>query len=306
MPQPVIAIHGGAGTARRGELTPESESALHAALEASLRAGYHILDAGGPSLDAVEQAVRVLEDSPLFNAGRGAVFTSAGTLELDASIMDGSTLPAGGVAAVRGVRNPVTLARAVMEHSSHVVLAGEGAETFARTRGLALEPASYFHTEERWTALQRVRAAKATTLTERDRHGTVGAVALDAAGNLAAATSTGGRTNKLPGRVGDSPIVGSGNYANTAVAVSGTGDGEVFLRTLAAYRVAVLIELAARSADQAARETLNDIARYGGTGGLVVVDRLGDVAMPFTTEGMYRGVLRSDGRAQIGIYRGAP
>jgi beta-aspartyl-peptidase (threonine type) len=302
MPEPVIAIHGGAGTVRRSELTPESESALHAALAASLRSGYDILNAGGTSLDAVEQAVRVMEDSPLFNAGRGAVFTSAGTIELDASIMDGSTLRAGGVAAVRGVRNPVSLARAVMEHSPHVLLAGEGAEAFARMRGLGHEPAAYFHTEERWSALRRVRAAQAMTLTERDRHGTVGAVALDAAGKLAAATSTGGRTNKLPGRVGDSPIVGAGNYANTAVAVSGTGDGDVFLRTSAAYRVAVLMELAARNADEAARETLNEIARYGGSGGLVVLDRLGNVAMPFNTEGMYRGVLRSDGKVQIRIY----
>ncbi len=305
MPQPVIAIHGGAGTTRRGELTPERESALRAALESSLRTGYNILHSGGTSLDAVEQAVRVLEDSPLFNAGHGAVFTSAGTIELDASIMDGSTLRAGGVGAVRGVRNPVTLARAVMERTPHVLLAGEGAETFARTHGIALEPASYFHTEERWTALQRVRAS-AKALTEHDRHGTVGAVALDAAGNLAAATSTGGRTNKLPGRVGDTPIVGAGNYANTTVAVSGTGDGDVFLRTTAAYRVAVLIEFAGRSADQAARETLDAIARLGGTGGLVALDRLGNVAMPFNTEGMYRGVLRGDEPAQIGIYRGNP
>jgi len=306
MPEPVIAIHGGAGAVRRSELTPEHEYALRTALEASLRAGHQILDASGTSLDAVEQAVRVMEDSPLFNAGRGAVFTSAGTIELDASIMDGRSLRAGGVAAVRGVRNPVTLARAIMEHSPHVLLAGEGAETFARAQGIAFERDAYFYTEERWTALQRVRATEAMALTERDRHGTVGAVAIDRAGNLAAATSTGGRTNKLPGRVGDTPIVGAGNYANAGVAVSGTGDGDVFLRVSAAYRVAALIEFAARSVDQAAHEVLNDIARHGGSGGLIVLDRLGNLAMPFNTEGMYRGVLRSDGRTRIGIYGGAP
>jgi beta-aspartyl-peptidase (threonine type) len=193
-----------------------------------------------------------------------------------------------------------------MEHTPHVLLAGEGALAFARKHGLAIEPDSYFHTEERWTALHRARSRVAQTLSERDRHGTVGAVALDKAGHLAAATSTGGRTNKLVGRVGDTPIVGAGTYADTTLAVSGTGDGDVFLRLSAAHRVAMLVELAAKSIAQAAQETLAEIERLGGTGGLIVLDRLGNIACPFNTEGMYRGVLRSRSIVQIGIYRGEP
>ncbi|MCC6532866.1 MAG: isoaspartyl peptidase/L-asparaginase [Burkholderiales bacterium] len=304
MTRPVIAIHGGAGTLSRAELDGARERELLAALEAALAAGADVLERRGSSLDAVERAVRVLEDSPLFNAGRGAVFTAAGTVECDACIMHGPTLAAGAVAAVHGVRNPVSLARLVMERSRHVFLAGDGAERFARDQGVELMPASYFHTDSRWQALQRVRAgAKAS---DGERHGTVGAVALDDAGALAAATSTGGITGKLPGRVGDSPIVGAGTYANTSVAVSASGDGEVFLRCNAAYRVAALTELVRLTPRLAARRTLLEVKRAGGRGGLIVLGADGTVAMPFTTEGMYRGVRAAGAASRLGIFRGPP
>jgi beta-aspartyl-peptidase (threonine type) len=303
---PVIVIHGGAGALPRSELTPEHEAQIRVALQASLHAGGAILSAGGAALDAVEQAVRVMEDSPLFNAGRGAVFTAEGTIELDACIIDGRDRRAGAVAAVRGIRNPVSAARAVMEHTPHVLLASDGALALARRRGLALEPDSYFHTDSRWSALQKAQSRAGQPLSERDRHGTVGAVALDGAGNLAAATSTGGRTNKLAGRVGDTPVVGAGTFADTGLAISGTGDGDVFLRLSAAHRVAMLVALAGRTIMQAAQETLAEIAALGGSGGLIVLDRHGNIACPFNTEGMYRAVLRAGAAPQTGVYRGDP
>ncbi len=298
----VIAIHGGAGTITRTALRTEREETLRAALAASLAAGAQMLRSGATSLDAVEQAVRAMEDSPLFNAGRGAVFTASGTIELDACIMEGASLRAGAVAAVRGVRNPVSLARVVMERSPHVLLAAEGAAAFARAHGIAFEPEAYFHTPERWEALQRLRAGKAAT-TDQDRHGTVGAVALDAAGRLAAATSTGGLTGKLPGRVGDTPIVGAGTYADASVAISGTGDGEVFLRCNAAYRVAALMQFAGVPVEAAARRALAEVSRRGGRGGLIALARTGTLSMPFTTEGMYRGVCRGDEKPRVAIHR---
>jgi beta-aspartyl-peptidase (threonine type) len=302
MPQPVIAIHGGAGTVARESLTPAVEAEYHDALEAALEAGWRVLEADGTAVDAVEQAVRALEDNPLFNAGRGAVFNAAGEIELDACVMDGATLEAGAVTNVRTVRNPVSLARAVMDHTGHVLLAGLGAEALARERGLELVPAAYFETDARREALQRVQAAGAAR-SDRDRHGTVGAVALDWAGNLAAATSTGGQTNKHVGRVGDTPIVGAGTYADARVAVSATGDGEMFMRTNAAYRISALVEYAGCTPIQAARRTLGMVKRLGGRGGMIIVDRKGTVCMPFNAEGMYRGLRRSNASVRTGIHR---
>jgi len=304
----VLAVHGGAGVIRRAAMTPELERAYRAGIAAALAAGHRVLAAGGSSLDAVVAAVTVFEDDPLFNAGRGAAFTTDGSIELDASVMDGATLKAGGVTLVTTVRNPVALARVVMEQTPHVLIAGHGAEALARRHGLATVDPEYFRTERRWTALQRLKQAAAqrsrTTVTEADRHGTVGAVALDARGNLAAATSTGGRANKLGGRVGDTPIVGAGTYANNAtVAVSGTGEGEYFMRTLAAYEVSALMEHRGYSVRRAAQHVVHSrLARLGGSGGLIALDRAGRVAMPFNTPGLYRGCIAADAEPVVGIY----
>jgi len=290
-------------------MTPLKENEYRAGLESSLKAGYEILKSGGSSLDAVEAAVRVLEDDPHFNAGRGAVFTSAGTNELDAAIMDGKTLQAGAVAVLRHIRNPVSLARMVMEKSPHVMLSGEGAEKFATENGLQLVDQKYFFTQERWDALQRMKAAEknrhaAVTITDQDRHGTVGAVALDQNGNLAAATSTGGTTNKRPGRIGDSPIIGGGTYANNATcAVSGTGDGEYFIRATVAHDISALIEYRGMKLDDATQTVLDKVAKLGGTGGLIAVDKNGNMALPFNTSGMYRGQVDSSGKFLVEIYR---
>jgi isoaspartyl peptidase/L-asparaginase-like protein (Ntn-hydrolase superfamily) len=272
-----IAIHGGAGTIRRTRSRPE-----RAALERTLQAGYRILKDGGSSLEAVAAAVVILEDSGLFNAGRGAAPNADGKIELDAGIMDGATLRAGGVAAVRGIKNPIIAAREVMEHGKHVLLAAAGAERFARRHGLKLIPASYFRRNK------------------ESKHGTVGAVALDCAGNLAAATSTGGIASKLPGRVGDSPIVGAGVYADNATcAVSGTGDGELFLRSVLAFNVAARMRYRGESLARAGGAALTQVARLGGRGGLIAVDRRGRIAMPFNSEGMYRGCIDRRGRCMI-------
>ena len=272
-----IAIHGGAGKIRRATTRLE-----RAALERALQAGYRILQDGGPSLDAVAAAVATLEDSGVFNAGRGAAPNGDGEIELDAGIMDGATLRAGGVAAVRRIKNPIAAAREVMEHGRHVLLAGAGAERFARQRGLKIISTSYFH---------RNKVSK---------YGTVGAVALDRAGNLAAATSTGGITGKLPGRVGDSPIVGAGVYAdNAACAVSGTGDGELFLRSVLAFNVAARMRYRGESLARAGAAALAQVARLGGRGGLIAVDRRGRIAMPFNSEVMYRACIDLRGRCMI-------
>jgi beta-aspartyl-peptidase (threonine type) len=265
-----------------------------AALARALEAGYAILKGGGASLDAVAAAVIVMEDSPLFNAGRGACYNAEGKHELDAAIMDGATLRAGGVTCVQRIRNPILAARAVMEHTAHVLLAGPAAERFARKQGLALASQQYFHTARRLAALKK---------NLRFHHGTVGAVALDAAGNLAAATSTGGYTGKLPGRVGDSPLVGAGTYADNATcAVSGTGLGEAFIRANCAYDVAARMKYRREPLSRAATGALAQIARLGADGGLVAVDRRGNIAMPFNSEGMYRASMDRDGRRTIAIY----
>jgi beta-aspartyl-peptidase (threonine type) len=307
-----LVIHGGAGTMERGKMTPDQEKEYRAGLERSLKAGWEILERGGSSLDATETAVRVLEDDPHFNAGKGAVFTSAGTNELDASIMDGRTLKAGAVASVRRIKNPITLARLVMERSPHVMLDCAGAEAFAKEQGIELVDEKYFFTQERWDALQRIKQAekqggggeKKFIISDQDRHGTVGAVALDQNGNLAAATSTGGTTNKRPGRIGDSPVIGAGNYANNATcAVSGTGDGEYFIRATVAHEVSVLMEYRGMSVQDAAQAALDKMAKLGGTGGLIAIDKNANIALPFNTSGMYRGYVDSDGKTVVDIYK---
>jgi len=262
-----LVIHGGAGTISPEQITPEIERDLRAGLQRSLDAGHAILKNDGSSLDAVAEAVRALEDDPLFNAGRGAVFTSAGTHEMDAAIMDGQTLRAGAVGGIKRVKNPILLARALMEQSPHVMLAGDGAEDFAREIGLEIVEQEYFYTEQRWRALERVRATQTEPLSDADRHGTVGAVALDQSGNLAAATSTGGNTNKWPGRIGDTPVVGAGTYANNQTcAVSATGDGEFFIRAVAGHDLSALIEYRGKSLADAARAVIQKVGALGGTG----------------------------------------
>lgn len=314
---PLLAIHGGAGTIDRASMTQDKERAYRDALAASLRAGQAVLTGGGSAIDAVIAAVVSLEDCPLFNAGRGAVFTSEGKNELDASIMDGSTRAAGAIAGVIRIRNPIRAAHAVMTGSRHVMLIGEGAETFAKAAGVELVDPSYFFTEERFAQLERARrlgsveldhdgASKAARAAAGDdKFGTVGAVACDAHGNLAAATSTGGMTNKQWGRVGDSPIIGAGTWAeNATAAVSGTGLGEAFMRCCAAHEVASLMRYKGLSLDAAVSEVATiAVPANGGTGGLIAVDAAGNVSMRFSTSGMYRGVVRGDGAPDVSIYR---
>jgi len=315
-----LLIHGGAGGMERGKLSLEREQAHTQVLTQSLAAGYAILKAGGSSTDAVIAAIAVMEDSPLFNAGKGAVFTHAGRIELDASLMDGATRMAGAVAGVTTIRNPIRAAHAVMTRSAHVMLIGEGADTFAAAQGLEIVDPSYFHTEFRWKQLQKAIAedrmlrdhdADTDTDTEPDtpqsgknkKRGTVGAVALDHHGNLAAGTSTGGFTNKRFGRVGDSPIIGAGTYAdNRSVAVSATGTGEMFIRAAAAYNTAAQVRLLRTPIAEAADNTLGEIAAIGGDGGLIVLDTKGNYTMRFNTKGMYRGAIGNDGIAWTGIY----
>ena len=292
----------------RAQMHARREVQYRTGLERALRAGYEILNKGGSSVDAVTAAVVVLEDDPLFNAGRGAVLNAAGTHELDASIMEGASLRAGAVAAARRIRNPIRAARAVMEGSRHVLLAGAGADAFARKHGLELVSQAYFTTARRRLshelALQRSHGRLHGRETPADRHGTVGAVALDSMGNLAAATSTGGFTNKLAGRVGDTPIIGAGTYANNATcAVSGTGDGEFFMRRVLAHSVSARMAYLKESLAVAARTALAEVAALGGTGGLIAIDRSGRMALPFNTEGMYRGYVRASGKIVTGIYR---
>ncbi len=308
-----LVIHGGAGTIERIKMTPKREHEYRAGIERALAAGYDILKRSGSSLDATEAAVRVLEDDPNFNAGRGAVFTNAGTNELDAAVMDGKTLRAGAVACLKHIKNPVSLARLVMEKSGHVMMDGEGAETFAKENGIELVDQKYFYTEERWQALQKVKAAeenrggaakKAFIISDQDRHGTVGAVALDQDGNLAVATSTGGTTNKRAGRVGDSPVIGAGTYANNATcAVSATGDGEYFIRATVGHDISALMEYRGMPLKEAAQTVLDKVARLGGNGGLIAIDREDNMALPFNTSGMYRGYVDPNGKFVIEIYK---
>jgi beta-aspartyl-peptidase (threonine type) len=297
-----IAVHGGAGTLPRAELTPAKRQAFRTGLEAALRAGYAQLERGASSLDAVVAAVRVLEDDPLFNAGRGAVYAANGTLELDASLMDGATLRAGAVAGVRHVRSPIELAWRVLEHSPHVMLTGQGAEEFALEQGMAPVPNSFFATDHRRRELER--ALHGGPAGPESLTGTVGAVALDAHGNLAAATSTGGLTAKRWGRVGDSPIIGAGTYAaNDACAVSATGHGEYFIRLAAAHEIAALMRYRALGVAEAASTVLRRVGELGGYGGVIAIARDGTIAMPFNSDGMLRGAADSSGRLEIGILK---
>ncbi|HZF63265.1 MAG TPA: isoaspartyl peptidase/L-asparaginase [Chitinophagaceae bacterium] len=313
----VLVIHGGAGTILPQHMTPQKEKAYQQSLENALQKGYEILKRGGSSLDAVETAVRLLEDDPLFNAGRGSVFTHDGKIELDASIMEGKSLAAGAVAAVTTIKNPVTAARRVMEKSGHVMLIGKGAEDFSNEQGLEMVDQRYFFTQSRWDALQAIRDSSKTALDHggakelvqqpemKDaKFGTVGAVALDRAGNLAAATSTGGMTNKKFGRVGDAPIIGAGTYAdNNTCAVSCTGWGEYFIRLVVAKSVSDQMEYKKVSLARAAEDLImNRVPKLGGDGGLIAVDKNGNISMPFNTAGMYRGYIKSDGKAVVKIY----
>jgi len=300
-----LAIHGGAGTILRSQMTPDLEREYRVGLENALRIGWEILEKQGSSLDVVEAAVSSLEDFPLFNAGRGAVFTHEGEQEMDAAIMDGSTLKAGAVAFVKNIRNPVKLARLVMERTEHVLLAGEGANQFAEQIGITTEPDEYFFTEHRWLQLQEAMADGRIQLDHAAAKpmGTVGAVACDINGNVAAATSTGGMTNKKLGRVGDTPIIGSGNYADETCAVSCTGHGEYFMRGVTAYDVAARMKYKGLSLEDAAKETIDRLTSIGGEGGLIAVDTDGNIALPFNSEGMYRGSIEANGNPTIEIFR---
>jgi len=304
-----IAIHGGAGTLVKGMMTPELETQYKTVLKKALDAGYNILEKEKTAIDAVEEAVKVLEDSYLFNAGKGSVFTANGSHEMDAAIMDGKTLNAGAVSLITGIKNPVSLSRDVMEKSEHVFLAGEGAMQFAEELDYKLEDASYFYDELRYKQWQEIKDTDNFQLdhsVKKDsKFGTVGAVACDRNGNIAAATSTGGMTNKKWGRVGDSPMIGSGNYANNKTcAVSCTGSGEFFIRGVVAYDVACLIEHKNMSIEDASSEVINKrILEINGDGGLIAVDAKGNIAMPFNTEGMYRASKSSKGKEEISIYR---
>jgi len=301
-----LAIHGGAGTLPRAEMGGEKERNYRAGLAAALDAGYAVLQGRGTSLDAVTRAVMVLEDNPLFNAGYGSVFTLDGRNEMDASIMDGSTLKAGAVCGVTHIRNPIELARTVMEHSEFVMLSGAGAEEFALSRGFALVPRSYFHTAERWKQLERIRSGDTELSALTISHvGTVGAVALDGDGRLAAATSTGGMTGKRYNRIGDSPIIGAGTYADDrSCAVSATGHGEVFIRAAVAHDVCSRMRFGGRTLGLAVREVvLEELPALRGDGGVIAIDARGEIAMEFNSEGMFRASRRAGEEAQIAIYR---
>ncbi|MDR6196860.1 isoaspartyl peptidase/L-asparaginase [Siphonobacter sp. SORGH_AS_0500] len=326
-----LVLHGGAGTITRQNMTPEKEKAYRETLNLALQTGYDVLKKGGTSLDAVEATIHVMEDSPLFNAGKGAVFTHEGKNELDAAVMDGKTLKAGAVAGVTTVRNPISAARAVMEKSEHVMMIGKGAETFAKEKGLTIVDPSYFYTENRWQGLQKAlkeekvkldhseeKPAKPTKapknassraeeliFSEGKKFGTVGCVALDQYGNLAAGTSTGGMTNKRYGRVGDAPIIGAGTYAdNETCAVSATGHGEYFIRSVVAYDIAALMRYKGFSVEEAAKEVVNKkLVERGGEGGVIALDAKGNFSMPFNSEGMYRGFITADGKKTVEIYK---
>ena len=314
----VLVIHGGAGTILKKNMTPEKEAAYVAALTLALQTGYDQLKAGKGSLDAVEATIHVMEDSPLFNAGKGAVFTHEGKNELDAAIMDGKTLMAGAVAGVTTIRNPISAARAVMEKSEHVMMVGKGAEVFAKEAGLTIVDPSYFYTKERWDGLQKALAEDSVktvldhgnkksmllgTVSKDYKFGTVGAVALDNNGNLAAGTSTGGMTNKKYGRVGDAPIIGAGTYANNLTAgISCTGWGEFYIRAVVGHDISALMEYKHLSVAEAAQTVLDKMQKLGGDGGLIALDARGNVTMPFNTAGMYRGMVTSEGKIKVQIY----
>jgi beta-aspartyl-peptidase (threonine type) len=329
-----LVIHGGAGVILKSKMTPALEESYRSALSESLLAGHDVLKAGGTSLEAVIAAIKCMEDSPMFNAGKGSVFTHEGTHEMDASIMEGKTLKAGAVAAVKTIKNPITAACAVMNKTQHVLLIGEGADKFALANGIEVVEPSYFYTERRWEQLQKVKASQKVMLdhnielgkkgevksdeksnpeelgsrpedySKNKYLGTVGAVALDINGDICAGTSTGGMTNKMFGRVGDSPIIGAGNYANNSTcAVSCTGTGEYFMRTLGAYEVSALMEHKGLKVQEAADTYIyKKLENLGGDGGLVAIDKEGNIAMPFNTEGMYRGYILENGLPKVFVY----
>ena len=311
-----IAIHGGAGTIVKEDMTPELEEAYRNALKAAMDAGYAVLEIGGTAIHAVKAAVVIMEDNPLFNAGKGAVFTKKGLNEMDAAIMDGSTLDAGAIAGVRNIRNPVELAEEVMLHSGHVFLSGKGANDFAIKQGIKLEPDDYFYSEYRYDQWRQIRDSdlyqldhkkdKLVGLMKDKKFGTVGAVACDGQGNIAAATSTGGMTNKRFGRIGDSPMIGAGTYANNKTcAISCTGHGEIFIKAVAAYDVSCLMEYKNMSLRQACEEVImKKLVALQGEGGLIGIDAKGNAALVFNSAGMYRGLKNSDGENVIAIYGG--
>lgn len=315
----VLVIHGGAGTILKKNMTPEKEAAYIAVLTQALKAGYTQIKAGKSSLDAVEATIHVLENDPHFNAGKGAVFTHDGRNELDAAIMEGKTLKAGAVAGVTTIKNPISAARAVMEKSEHVMMIGTGAEQFAKEAGLEIVDPKYFWTQERWDGLQKaIKADSAKAVLDHGskksellgiknhdyKFGTVGCVALDQAGNLAAGTSTGGMTNKKYGRVGDAPIIGAGTYCNNETAgISCTGWGEFYIRNVVAKTISDLMEYKGLSVTEASKVALDKVGKMGGDGGLIALDKKGNIAMPFNTEGMYRGAVTTDGKIEVLIYK---
>lgn len=312
-----IVIHGGAGTILKENMSDSLEQQYRAKLEEAIRTGHEILANGGTALEAVQRTINIMEDSPLFNAGKGAVFTHEGTNELDASIMDGSNLNAGAVAGVTTIKNPINLAYEVMVNSEHVMLGGKGAEQFAKERGVEIVDPQYFYTEDRYQSLQRIREKEKTQLDhdsqkmaftdpfiKDSKFGTVGCAALDKHGNLAAGTSTGGMTNKRYNRIGDAPIIGAGTYANNkTAAISSTGWGEFFIRGMVAYDISALMEYKGLTLEEAAREVIQKkIPALGGDGGIIAIDHDGNVAMEFNTAGMYRAKMNRDGELEIGIY----
>jgi L-asparaginase / beta-aspartyl-peptidase len=301
-----IAIHGGAGTISPSSMTPEKYAAYSDGLKAALDTGYQLLAQGASSLDAVEAAVKSLEDCPLFNAGKGAVFNNAGKHEMDAAIMNGADKTAGAVCGITHARNPVQVARAVMEHTDHVLLSGAGAQLFAQEQGLPIEEDSYFYNQFRYQQWQEALLEGKVQLDHSEKKmGTVGAVALDQHGNLAAATSTGGMTNKKYGRVGDSPLIGSGTWAdNNTCAISCTGHGELFIRSVVAYDIACLIEYKGLTLAEACNQVVMDkLVAIGGEGGLIAIDKHANIQLPFNSSGMYRAWQKSDGKKEIAIYR---
>ena len=309
-----IVIHGGAGTILKENMSDSLETAYKEKLKEAITVGYNILKSGGTSMEAVTSTINIMEDSPLFNAGKGAVFTHEGTNELDASVMDGATLNAGAIAGVTRIKNPIDLALAVMNDSPHVMLSGKGAETFAEEKGFVLVDPSYFYTENRFQSLQKVKQKekdKVVTISFKDpfiknsKFGTVGCAALDKNGNLAAGTSTGGMTNKRWNRIGDAPIIGAGTYANNATcAVSSTGWGEYFIRAMVAHDISAMMEYKGVTLKEAAREVIQKkVPALGGDGGIVSIDKDGNVAMEFNTDGMYRAHMNAKGKLIIGIYK---
>lgn len=303
-PKWTLVIHGGAGVLSRDSITKEKDAEIRLALTKALDAGSKILDQGGSAIDAVTAAIMILEDDPNFNAGKGAVFNWDGVNELDASIMDGKTLAAGAIAGARATKNPILLARAVMEQSPHVMLSGAGADKFSVEKGLEQAPPEYFATEFRKKQLEKLKAGNLSAADIDHKYGTVGAVALDAKGNVAAGTSTGGLTGKRWGRIGDSPIIGAGTYAdNRACGVSATGDGEYFIRLGVAHEICARMRIAGESPQQAADHVIKEIGLLGGEGGVIVAAPSGDAAFSFNSEGMYRGMAKANGTKIISIYR---